>query len=190
MDVCKCPIRGEPGLSSGWIGFMNKEAKERQGSSKSGGLPLWFCGWTLGRPQVGVTDEQPLFGRASHEPASKNGGGLSYCILGENCYFLFKRFTDVFFDSKCFLTATPKRRPKEVFNMKSQRLIQVMIGIGRLLDFSGSYNSELNRKYLKTKSSELDRNALMKDWMRVGNSLRSAMDKNKLSDDQIRHNHV
>ena len=74
--------------------------------------------------------------------------------------------------------------------MKSQRLIHVMIGIGRLLDFSGSYNSKLNRKYLKTKSSELDRNALMKDWIRVGNSLRSAMDQNKLSDDKIRHDHV
>lgn len=75
--------------------------------------------------------------------------------------------------------------------MKSQRVAEVVIGIGRLFDFSGSYNLRLEKKYLRTDSRRLDQKALKGDWIKVGKSLKSAMEQCDLpKSNSIRHNHV
>jgi len=73
--------------------------------------------------------------------------------------------------------------------MKGHKLSQILMGAGRLLDFSTSYNIELKRKYLKTNSAKIDRDALKSDWQKVGQTIKSAME-NYQDKDTTRHNHA
>ena len=73
--------------------------------------------------------------------------------------------------------------------MTYRKIHKMVIGAGRLFDFSQSYNSELRKKYLQAESRTLDNNALRSDWEKVGKAIKSALDKAKDSN-KIRQNHV
>jgi hypothetical protein len=66
--------------------------------------------------------------------------------------------------------------------MRALKIKAVLNGVGRLFDFSQSYNSELREKYLNTDSNTLDKEALQSDWIAVGKSLRNALDNYKKTD--------
>jgi len=75
--------------------------------------------------------------------------------------------------------------------MRCSKMKTLLIGAGKLLDFSSSYNAELRKKYLETDSSVLDRDALQSDWVAVGRSLRNALDKYEKADSRtVRQNNV
>ena len=57
-----------------------------------------------------------------------------------------------------------------------ERTKHLIIGAGRLFDFTGSYNSILFRKYLDTPSRQIDYQALLSDWQAVGGDLLEAME--------------
>ena len=72
----------------------------------------------------------------------------------------------------------------------SAKLIRIVVGAGRIFDFTNTYGQDLREKYLNTNSARLDRKAIMSDWSNVGKTIRTAMNKYKDSSDHIKHNHV
>lgn len=75
--------------------------------------------------------------------------------------------------------------------MKISKLNNIMVGAGRVLDISQSYNAELQKKYLDTSFSNLDRDALKSDWISVGNSLKNALREFREGEGQnTEHNHA
>ncbi len=50
---------------------------------------------------------------------------------------------------------------------------EFLVGIGRILDISGSYSFELRRKYRTEESWTIDKDSLQKDWETVGSDLNS-----------------
>lgn len=55
------------------------------------------------------------------------------------------------------------------------RMRNILSGVGRLFDFSLSYNQELQNKYLARPSSEIDRQGLASDWRRIGGDMQRAL---------------
>lgn len=61
--------------------------------------------------------------------------------------------------------------------MKYNRLKKMMVGAGRLFDFTQGYDSVLYNKYLNSDAKKLDNAALRSDWEKIGKDIRTAISK-------------
>lgn len=81
------------------------------------------------------------------------------------------------------------RQENKGWIMKYNKLKQVAVGAGRILDFAHSYDSALHKKYLNTEARQIEGEALRSDWEKIGKDLKAAISK-EADRNNLKHNHV
>lgn len=67
---------------------------------------------------------------------------------------------------------------KDAINAK-RATRELVRGVGRILDISGSYTNSMRRKYVTEDSLVIDTNSLRSDWERVGDDIRTSISRFK-----------